>query len=125
MSDLGSLSTSANATTASQANAVNSHGDMVGWSYLSGSSGQMDAIIYTGGVMYDLNTLYPSTMHPGFTMNVATDINDNGWITGYGTDSSGNLHGFLLYTPTPEPSALLLAASGLLGLLAYAWRKRK
>ena len=26
---------------------------------------------------------------------------------------------------TPEPSTLLLAATGLLGLLAYAWRKRK
>ena len=25
--------------------------------------------------------------------------------------------------PTPEPSTLLLAAAGLLGLLAYAWRK--
>ena len=25
----------------------------------------------------------------------------------------------------PEPSTLLLAAAGLLGLLAYAWRKRK
>ena len=25
----------------------------------------------------------------------------------------------------PEPSALLLAACGLTGLLAYAWRKRK
>ena len=25
----------------------------------------------------------------------------------------------------PEPSTLLLAAAGLVGLLAYAWRKRK
>ena len=25
----------------------------------------------------------------------------------------------------PEPSTLLLAAAGLAGLLAYAWRKRK
>ena len=27
--------------------------------------------------------------------------------------------------PTPEPSTLLLAGTGLLGLLAYAWRKRR
>jgi hypothetical protein len=27
--------------------------------------------------------------------------------------------------PTPEPSMLLLAATGTLGLLAYAWRKRR
>ena len=26
---------------------------------------------------------------------------------------------------TPEPSALLLSVAGLLGLLAYAWRKRR
>ena len=25
----------------------------------------------------------------------------------------------------PEPSTLLLAAAGLVGLLAYAWRKRR
>jgi hypothetical protein len=28
-------------------------------------------------------------------------------------------------TPAPEPSTLVLLASGLIGLLAYAWRKRK
>ena len=27
--------------------------------------------------------------------------------------------------PTPEPSTMVLVATGLLGLLAYAWRKRK
>ena len=27
--------------------------------------------------------------------------------------------------PTPEPSVLLMVATGLLGLLAYAWRKRR
>ena len=29
------------------------------------------------------------------------------------------------YAPVPEPSTLTLLAAGLLGLLAYAWRKRK
>ena len=29
------------------------------------------------------------------------------------------------YAPVPEPSVLVLAASGLAGLLAYAWKKRK
>ena len=27
--------------------------------------------------------------------------------------------------PMPEPSTLLLTATGLFGLLAYAWRKRR
>ena len=27
--------------------------------------------------------------------------------------------------PVPEPSTLLLTASGLAGLVAYAWRKRR
>jgi len=31
----------------------------------------------------------------------------------------------LTFTPAPEPSALVLLAMGLFGLLAYAWRKRK
>jgi hypothetical protein len=30
-----------------------------------------------------------------------------------------------LTTQTPEPSTLALLATGLVGLLAYAWRKRK
>ncbi len=29
------------------------------------------------------------------------------------------------FAPTPEPGTLVLLATGLLGLLAYAWRKRK
>ena len=28
-------------------------------------------------------------------------------------------------TSVPEPSALVLLAGGLIGLLAYAWRKRR
>ena len=31
----------------------------------------------------------------------------------------------VILTPVPEPSTLLLTATGLLGLLAYAWRRRR
>ena len=36
-----------------------------------------------------------------------------------------NQHVSAVSGAVPEPSTLLLAAAGLLGLLAYAWRKRK
>ena len=29
------------------------------------------------------------------------------------------------FSPVPEPGTLTLLAAGLIGLLAYAWRKRK
>jgi hypothetical protein len=46
------------------------------------------------------------------------------------TQDAGKCHYYfdnLIYgiSPVPEPSALLLLSSGIAGLLAYAWRKRK
>lgn len=38
-------------------------------------------------------------------------------------DSNGG--GVETFTPTPEPGTLALLAGGMLGLTAYAWRKRK
>ena len=61
----------------------------------------------------------------GWTFQEAYGIDDNGDIVMYSSDNaSGKLEACML-TPTPEPSALLLAVGGLAGLLAYAWRKRK
>jgi hypothetical protein len=36
-----------------------------------------------------------------------------------------NMPDLILQHPVPEPSTILLTASGLAGLLAYAWRRRK
>jgi len=39
--------------------------------------------------------------------------------------TSGAAYDNLTYTPIPEPSTLVLLGMGLVGLLCYAWRKRK
>jgi probable HAF family extracellular repeat protein len=60
-------------------------------------------------------------------MNNATAIDNNGDIVGYGTDINSNTYQAfeILNVATPEPGTLTLLAVGLVGLLAYAWRKRK
>jgi hypothetical protein len=43
-----------------------------------------------------------------------------------GDTSGSNVWDYVnINAPVPEPSALALLASGLLGLLCYAWRKRR
>ncbi len=70
--------------------------------------------------MVDLNALIsPSS---GWTLTAAGGINDLGQIAGYGT-IGGVTHTFLL-TPVPEPSTLVLAALGMIGLLGYVRRGR-
>jgi len=75
---------------------INDNGLIVGWAL-----GQA-ALYDTNGLIATLNARTPD-LSPGFTMQFATGINDNGLITGYGTNSLGDTHGFLL-TPIPEPS---------------------
>ena len=48
-----------------------------------------------------------------------------GDIVGYGTDSHGSYQAFEILNVVPEPGTLTLLLAGLVGLLAYAWRKRK
>lgn len=56
--------------------------------------------------------------------NVAADA--TGTITGTMTAAAiyGAINGLQLQS-VPEPSTIVLAAAGLIGLLAYAWRRRK
>jgi probable HAF family extracellular repeat protein len=105
--------------------AVNSSGTVVGIS--TNTSGVNSAFIYSGGTVTNLSTLISGT-NPFSSIECANGISDNGeYIVGYGIENStGDTTAFLLTAvPTPEPTTLLLAASGLIGLLAYAWRKRK
>src|ERR1043166_2424675 len=109
-------------------NAINNNGDVVGWSFVGGFD---HAFLYSSGGMTDLA---PYLVNIGIVFDsFATGINDNGDIVGYGEDSMGNNHAFLL-TPVPEPSSLWLLAMGGLVLLrrrateltaVTRWRKRR
>jgi probable HAF family extracellular repeat protein len=98
------------------ANDINNHGAIVG------NSGSR-AFLYEDGAIQDLNTLIAPLS--GWTIRDAVAINDSGQIVGYASDSVGlSDHAFLL-TPIPEPSTLLLAATGVMGMLFYFYRRHK
>jgi probable HAF family extracellular repeat protein len=106
--------------TANSAQSIRDDGTVVGYSYTDAGNTVMRACIWQGGVATDLNTLINPAS--GWVLLRADGISGN-YITGKGT-IGGATHGFVLQL-VPEPSSLLLAAGSLIGLLAYAWRKRK
>jgi probable HAF family extracellular repeat protein len=107
----------------SDAMAINANGQVVGsvrYGWLSGPYFE-NAFLYSNGVTYDLRSL--ADQLNGWQWTTASDINDRGWITGFGMVGD-EYHAFLL-TPVPEPSAALLAALGLVGWLALARLRRQ
>jgi len=100
-------------TTQSGGSGINENGDIVGGKIVSGV---WHAFLWKDSTMTDLNTLIDPLS--GWVLNYAEDINDSGWIVGYGT-FEGSTHAFLLI---PEPATLsLLALGGVAALL----RKRR
>jgi probable HAF family extracellular repeat protein len=103
MSDLGALVEDG----FSAASAINDDGVIVGWS--GNDDGQRRAIIYENGEMTDLNDLVCTineegiTFVPGVILTEARDVNEDGWIVGWGQSrtSSSTTRGFLLIPIDP------------------------
>ena len=106
---------------------VNDNGLVVGdTTTIDGGGGNSNpqAMAYINGQTVNLTTAYAPG---GVTFKACDGVNDAGQILVSNSYSIATGVEMWLLTPTatPEPSTLLLAGIGLLGLTAYAWRKRK
>ncbi len=99
MTDLGALADDS----FSAASAINNNGVIVGWA--GNDDNQRRAFIYENGQMRNLNDLICTqteegvTLVPGITLTEARDINEDGWIVGWGNargSSDDGTRGFLL-----------------------------
>jgi uncharacterized membrane protein len=92
---------------------INDSGKIVGCSYNPTSQPWEDrATLFTstgGDNNIDLNDLIDPAL--GWTLTMASSVNNNGWIVGTMYDSNHDYHAYLL-TPVPEPTTLLLLALG-------------
>jgi len=92
-----------------------------------------DALFLSHGMYQDLNDLVDSSAD-GWRLERADDMNRAGEIIGVGRDPLGELHAYMLTpivssrqltTMVPEPSSVVLAGFGAVGLVAWGWRMRR
>ncbi|HTB80277.1 MAG TPA: hypothetical protein VK717_05265 [Opitutaceae bacterium] len=82
---------------------INASGQVVGWyESLLAVGSKKYASLYSGGVLYDLNTLVDLSGSNFTQLSDATAISNTGYIVGTGTTKSGTPHAYLL-TPIPAP----------------------
>ena len=115
MFDLGTLGGNT-----SSAVGINSLGQIIGTAKNAGSADRPFIYDSVNG-MIDLNTLIDPLL--GWDLRSVAGINDVGQIVGYGR-LNGVEGGFLL-TPVPEASTLLLAGSGMITLVGFAYFRRR
>lgn len=109
----------------SSASAINDRGQIVGTSADGGYDNEL-SFIWEYGQIYDLNDLIINSID-GLILTNARDINNSGQIVGT-AELNGVRHGFLLDpvpAPVPEPSTILLVATGLIGLAGFRKKFKK
>ena len=106
------------------ANAINDLGQAVGLSTYPNSYAHVNATLWDGSNVIDLNSLIDPSL--GFTLVVASGINNAGQIVGYGINALGNSQAFMLTlaSPVPEIKVNLMLLIGLC-LFGFMVRKRE
>jgi hypothetical protein len=95
------------------------------------AAGQSDTSVYgswyTGGTaLADGSLMATFFVHAGDNVSFHSTLNaDQRAIGGWGLSGSVERQGDFATAVVPEPASLFLVASGLVGLLCYAWRKRR
>lgn len=112
---------------------INNLGQVVGFSgtnndFYAANGNGLRAFLYSDNTLYDLNDLIAPGSGPGFSLTVASAINNNGQIVGRGA-VNGELHAFLL-TPTssvsvaePTSGIAILSFGAIVTLFAALKRK--
>jgi probable HAF family extracellular repeat protein len=100
--DIGHLS----GDNCTEALGLNNSGQIVGTDYSSANTAAKRAFYYDGSAMRDLNSSTAVVNLDGWVLKSAQGINDHGQIVGWGINSAGKTHAFLLNPTLPGDANL-------------------